>query len=498
MAINRAQSKMVDDFLRNEPASSGFLNQLDQGIASNRQGRRAAQQANRAVGAGPFQGSSPFGGNAAAMGTNTGGAGGRAIVNQGMGQVAPVGQRSSIGPASRATPTPKPPPAAVPGSSVVPAGGLNRAPSGAPGSIQGTLAQKPTAAIGPGPRQLSTSATRVATQSADDLLGVAGRATASGADDVAAAAVNQAGRTIKAPKGSTTGIIRAGSGSPLSVGQKFGINFTKAGLLRGAGVAGTGLMASSFFDGLDLGGENSVADRGGSGALLGGGLAAGGAIALGIPHVAAAAAGGALLVGGYQAIWGDKETTPQKMQGSIDDTGAIIENLGEMYGIEGTAMDDIMLQYQASTSMYLQNEDKEGLKQFMAGMGTQLPALMLQARDQMKAEDQESQRYESMMQVQAQFAPIFEQTLDRAALASQTAYQTSSNAAGYLEERQPQLAALARSTAAQTQSSAANLQAAYARQMAQAPITTGTNDQLQRQLAQQEMMNQQLASVGQF
>jgi len=323
-----------------------------------------------------------------------------------------------------------------------------------------------------------------------------------GADDVAAAASRQAGvmtgKTFGPAKPGFSTIAR--NAGLRTAGQSLGMNITKASLARGGGIAATGVMASQFIDGLNIGGEQSILDKGASHAILGSSLAGGAAVALGLGAgpVGWAALGGATLFAGSRMLWGGDDTKLETATKSVGETRGTITELAGMYGIEGDALDDIMMQYDASTKMYLDQKDTGGLKNFMAGISTQLPALMLQAREQQKAGDQETQRYEAMMQTQAQFAPMFEKSLDRANQASQTAYQTANQTATYLDQRQPQLAALYRQTAAQSQASAANLQAAYARQMSQAPQMTGQLDEIERQVAQQELMNQQLAGIGQF
>lgn len=486
----RAERKLVNQFLAGDGAqATGYLGTLNQDITQNKAARRAAQQ----------------------------GARGQQTLQRGLGKMRGLGGTPNMGLNAPQVPTlpglaqpgqmalPAAPPRAPVVTPGAPARPMQTGPLGSGGTPfpgQGTLPPPKTLPPGGGPIPQGPvagggggavgSVARTAASEADEFSRIAGEAAMQGSDDAARAAASRAGAATK------QAVAAGDAAATQSLGQRMGVNITRAGMMRGAGVAGAGFMASQFFDGMDLGGENSVMDRGGSGAILGGSLAGGAAVALGIPHVAAAAAGGAILLGGYKALFGDKETTPEKMQGTIDDTRETIANLGQMYGIEGEAMNDIMLQYEASTSMYLQQEDKDGLKAFMAGMGTQLPALMLQAREQQKGEQQEQERYQTMMAAQAQFAPIFERTLDRASQASQTAYQTANGAANYLDQRQPQLAALYRQTAAQSQSSAANLQAAYAKQMASAPVTTGTTDQLQRQLAQEELMAQQLQMAGQF
>ena len=486
LSDRKRQTKMIDEFLRNEPAQSGFLGELDSRISRNKQARAAARQTNRTIGAGAWQGKTPFGNNPAAMATNTGGAGGRAIMSQGLGPVGPVGGGPrALPPGGSRLPVPVNQPAPVPtGNLPVPAGGPPAVPGG----------PTPQPAIGPGARAMGpvgstgpvAGSTARAAAAADDAVSVAGRAAASGADDVAAASARSAG----------TNAAKAGTATIRSTATNMGVNVTKAGLMRGAGVAGAGYMASQFIDGMNLGGEQSVLDKGASGAILGAGLGGGAALALGLGTgpVGWAALGGAALFAGGRMLFGGDDTKLETATKAVGETRETITELAGMYGIEGDALQDIMMQYDMSTQMLIDQEDTDGIKNFMAGVTTQLPAMMLQAREEQKAGEQEQMRYQNMMAAQAQFAPIFDRTLQRAEQASQTAMRYAEDSASVMDARHPQLGELFRQTAAQSQAAAANLRAAYARQMAQAPVVTGQRDEIERQLAQEELLQQQLAA----
>lgn len=495
---------VVNQFLAQDATpQSGFLGKLDNDIRVNRQQRRAQQMANRAVGAGAFQGRSPF--RSSPM-VGPSGAGGRQIMAQGMGQIPPVGgpQQAALPSASRGLP------AAIGGNnpgSLVPTG---NSPATIPGSppIQGQVTTATPRALPAGARPIAGTAARAAAE-ADDFVRIAGEAAFQGADDAAGAAARQAGVQVGRQgvmTGSNFGPAKPGftatarNAGLRNAASSLGMEVTRGSLMRGAGVAGGGYMVSQFIDGLNLGGEQSTLDKGASSAILGAGLGGGAALALGLGAGPAgwAALGGAALIGGARALWGGDDTKLETQTKAVDETRSTITELAGMYGIEGEALDDIMLQYEASTSMLIDQKDTDGLKNFMAGISTNLPALMLQAREEQKTANQDQQRYEAMMQTQAQFAPIFEQSLNRAAQSNQQATAQANNAANYLDQRQPQLAALYRTTAAQSEAAAANLQAAYAKQMATAPVTTGTSDELQRVLAQEELMNQQIAQSAQY
>lgn len=503
--------QIVNQFLNNGPAqSSGFLGQLDRDIATNRTARRAQMRGARGqryLQSGLDQirsiGGSPMTGMAgqdpqllaerarmAQYANNTpqsiqarafpSGAGGRQILQQGMGPVPPVGgQQMALGPGT-------------------PGGVLTQGPGNAVATGPGQPALGPGAsaprALGPGARAIPpgpiAGTTRAAAASADDFVRIAGEAAVQGSDDAAIAAARQAGQAQ----------AKAGATGLRGVATNLGVNVSKGSLMRGGGAAAGGYVVSQFLDGMNIGGEQSLLDKGGSSAIMGAGLGGGAAMALGLGAgpVGWAALGGAALFAGSRMLWGGDDTKLETATKSVDQTRETITELAGMYGIEGEALDDIMLQYEASTSMLIDQKDTAGLKNFMAGISTNLPALMLQAREEQKAGDQEQKRYEAMMQTQAQFAPIFEQSMNRAAQSNLRATAQANNTANYLDQRQPQLAALYRTTAAQSEAAAANLQAAYAKQMATAPVTTGTTDQLQRQMAQEELMNQQIAQSAQY
>lgn len=507
MALSDAakQRKLVDQFLASGPPEApgqgaGFLGQMNADITRQKAARAAQRTTNRAIGSGPFQGKSPFRNTPLIGGGQNAGA---QIMQQGMGNVPPVGGGGGQlalgagrpgglpaipGPSGVAVPPGQPALPAGPQTTALPAGAQPQAIGAGPRALGAGTPVAPAAPAGSG--GVTGAATRAAATSADDLIGVAGKAAAGGADDVARAAAGRAGAAA----------AKAGAGGIRATATNMGVNFTKAGLYKGLGVAGAGYMVSAFFDGMNLGGENSLIDRGGTGAILGAGLGGGAAMALGLASgpVGWAALGGAALFGGYKALWGDDKTTPEKMTGTVEDTRGTITELGAMYGISPDAMDEIMLQYDASTRMYLDAGDMDGLKSFMAGMGTQLPALMLTAREQDKAAKQESQRYNDMIAAQAQFAPIFEQSMTNAQRNNQTAYQASNDAAAVFDQSNPNLAALYRQTAAQSQAAASNLHAAYAKQMATAPRQANDAAELERMMAQEQLLNQALAGAGQF
>lgn len=470
--------KLVDAFLgAGDNEGSNFLNSLDDRIGDRRQQRRAVQQTNRAIGGGAFQGNSPFRNTPQVSPT---GSGGRTILQQGMGPVRPVnGARMALPSASRGLP-------AVPGAnSVVPAG----MPTGMP-APRGLGPSVPTPGA-PTTNIPGTGSPIPAGPGASSAARAAGGGAMGGSPAGVRAAGAQAGQLLQS---NTPGTTARATGMIKGMASQV----TAQSLMKGGSIATGGLMVSQFLDGMDIGGEQSFLDKTLSGGVLGASLGGGAAVALGLGTGPAgwAALGGALMFAGAKNLWGDPSY--DEVKSTLDTTRATVSELGEMYGLSDEAMDDILFQFDAGSAMYTAEKDGTGLKEYLAGVGTQLPALMLQARETDKTRTAEQDRYDTMMQTQAQFAPMFEQQMDCASQASQTAYQTANASATYLDQRQPQLAALFRQTAAQSQASAANLQAAYAAQVAQQPVITGTIDQLDRQLAEQEMMQQQLAGMGQF
>lgn len=77
---------------------------------------------------------------------------------------------------------------------------------------------------------------------------------------------------------------------------------TRAGLLKGAGYAGAGLLAGSLVNKANLGGEGSNWDQAASGAVTGAGIGAGIGTAIPIPGIGTGA--GALIGGGLGALIG--------------------------------------------------------------------------------------------------------------------------------------------------------------------------------------------------
>ena len=328
---------------------------------------------------------------------------------------------------------------------------------------------------------------------------------ASVADDLVAQAAGAGGRTVNTA-GKAAGAMRtAGTASTVATNAPklagMFANVTRATLMRGAGVAGLGYMASGMIDSMNVGGENSNVDQGISGGVMGAGLGAGGAIALGLGSgpVGWAALGGAALFAGGKMLFGDNKTSTQKMTEATDKTRSTITELSSLYGLDADATSELLMQYDVTTRLYQDNKDKEGLKNYLTGLSSTLPALMLQQQEQADLEKKEQQRFEGMLATQAQFAPIFEQALGQAQQASAGAMETANEISHRLAVSSPNLSNLVRSGAATSNANANRLFAGYAAQMAMGPQANFQNRELadmQAAVEQQQLLDQYMQSAG--
>jgi hypothetical protein len=124
---------------------------------------------------------------------------------------------------------------------------------------------------------------------------------------------------------------------------------------------------------------------------------------------------------------------------------------------------------------------------------------MLQLKEEDKAVEQEEQRYQNMLQTQAQFAPIFQGAMSQAQQASAGAMASANEISQRLEATSPNLANLVRSNAAQSNATANNLYASYAAQMAMGPRANydATNlAELQAQVEQQQALGEYMQAAG--
>lgn len=470
-------NRIVDKFLAADP---GYVDDIAAQIASGRQQRRSAQMANRAVGAGAFQGASPFHKLAPEF-MNPSGAGGRAIM-QGVNAQIPqmLGQGQGAG-AMAVRPSPLAiGPGAGGGGMAVPAGNAltmgQTAQTAQTATIPGQVRMAPRLAIGPGP---------LATSAADDILAQAAARSgaAAGAAGSVVGAIPNSGAlgAMQGPQMAGGFLARNGMAMPQGAG-----GWARAGMRAAPAMIG-GQMVGGLADGLDIGGENSMIDQGLMGAIKGAGVGGGAALALGAsgPVGWAAAGAGALAFGGYKALTASGKDTATQMREAADATRGTIQELGGMYGLDQNAMNDIMMEFDVTTRMMQEAGDKVGMEAFIANMSTSLPALMGQKR-------QEQIGMEQRMAMQAQFAPIFQQTMTNATMASERAFATAGTVADQLANTQPQLANLVRSGAAQSAEAAQRLYAGYAKQMAMSPSTTSDTAELQRRVDEQALMDQMM------
>lgn len=461
-------NKAVNQFLGTQ---AGYLDDIADQITDGRIERRLVRETNRAAGTGPWLGKGPAG-----MGPVN-----PAFLNP---QPGPLGQ-AAMGPqplALNAGPQP-PRPAIGPGTPGM-APGMAPAPAPAAPINVGQVTHTPQRPVGLGAGAAGNPVNSMAAQAA------AGQAAGAGA---AGAGAGGGGRGVGNSGRPGGGFVRpgGGTGGGQNIASRFG-NFTKGGLFRGAGVAGAGMALSGVVDNFDIGGENSAIDRAASGGVLGAGIGGGVGMALGLagPKGWAAAAGGALIIGGAKHLFGEKRPTIEQMHGDVDTTRQSILELGNMYGLEGDALGDILLQWDAGTRMFLDSKDKDGLANYTAQMSQQLPMLMLQQKQIQDQDRKENERYESMIGMQAQFAPMFGRQMDRASEASQMAHATSGQAASMVQERHPQLAALMRTSSANNLAASEQLYTSYAAQMAMGPQRAADTQDLENRLMQEEIARQ--------
>jgi len=355
-------------------------------------------------------------------------------------------------------------------------GGAQGGAQGGARTIPGQVRMMPQGAIGAG-----GAGAQVAGSAADDILAQA--AARSGGAVGAAGAIPNSGAlgAMQGPQMAGGFMARNGMAMPQGAG-----GWARAGMRAAPAVIG-GQMVGGLADGLDLGGENSMLDQGLTGAIKGAGAGGGAALALGASGPAgwAAAGVGALAFGGLKALTASGKDTPTQMREAADATRGTIQELGGMYGLDQNAMNDIMMEFDVTTRMMQESGDKAGMEAFIANMSTSLPALMGQKR-------QEQISMEQRMAMQAQFAPIFQQTMTNATMASERAFATAGTVADQLANTQPQLANLVRSGAAQSAESAQRLYAGYAKQMSMSPSTTADTAELQRRVQEQELMSQMM------
>lgn len=375
---------------------------------------------------------------------------------------------------------------------------------------QGTL--PPASSLPPGGSPIPQGPVGGAGGGGVGLVDDAARAGANVADDLVAQAAGAGGRTVSTAGRAAGAMLRTPvvQNAPKLAGMFSNLNLPKgmggagmslARLGAGGGVAMAGQAVSGMLDGMDIGGENSNSDQAISGGVLGASIGAGGAIALGLGAgpVGWAALGGAALFAGGKMLFGNNKDTATQMTEATDKTRQTIQELSQMYGLDASATSELMMQYDVTTRLYQDSKDKDGLKTYLTGLSSQLPALMLQEKQEAELEAQEQKRFEGMLATQAQFAPIFQQSLNQAQLASAGATATANEVSQRLEATAPNLASLVRSGAAVSEANANRLYAGYAAQMAMGPQANYDMNNLaglQAQVEQQALLDQYMQSAA--
>lgn len=269
-----------------------------------------------------------------------------------------------------------------------------------------------------------------------------------------------------------------------------GANFSRASLPGAAGAFFAGQLGSSIVGGMDIGGENSNVDQSLSGGIEGAGI--GGALALGLGlsgPVGWAVAGTGALLGAIFSAQEEGGTTQERMQKTATNTTKTIQELTATYGLSQEDAANIMLQHDAATRLFIQNKDKAGLDAYVQQLSSVLPQQMLQLK---QSRDQETSHYKRVMDMQAQFAPMFSSIMGRSAESNTIAYEQAVKAADTLKADNPQLAALIQSSAADSRSNSDALMAAYASQIAMAP----SQQEYQNYYAGQQIYNANTTGNG--
>lgn len=378
----------------------------------------------------------------------------------------------------------------------------------AQGIGQGSGLPRPQLALGPGPA--------VAPSNLPATLPVRGalNAGASAIDDVVAQAANVSGISQAAvargaagaggagvpPTAGASGAAGASGGAAGAAGNLGRLGSlarpTVGTVLRGSGIATAGLIGSGIVDSINIGGENSVIDQGLTGAILGGGLGAGAAVALGATGPVGWGIIGASIAAGaaYKLFGGDKRSDEERMRDAITQSSKSFQTIAGSIGLRDDTIGDLMDEFTATTSILEQQKDREGLETFIAGFSQNLPQILMAAKQQQELEDEEIKRYNQQLIMQSQFAPLFEQQTQRASQAAEMANVAALDSAARLEQTSPQLAALIRQQGAQSNAAAQDLYAAYAKQLATTPVAHSIEDVQagQAQYAQQDLLFQQM------
>lgn len=311
------------------------------------------------------------------------------------------------------------------------------------------------------------------------LSGAVATETAAGATGAGAATASTAAKGGKLLSGINTRLNALAPG--------LGMEITASSLMSGLSVAGLGLMASGMIDRLNIGGEGSNWDVGISKGIMGAGLGAGGAIALGLSAgpIGWAALGGAALFS-LTGIFGPHQSEQSKANKMTDKALATINNLiaRPEFGIDSYTGQQIRAQFYAATEIYKGNKDWKGLETYIQGLAQTVPTFLMQAAEK-------NQAVQQRMKLQAAFGPVYADMMARSADANKLAFDTQMQAASQVSD--PKISAALQSRAAEGYRSSQELQAAYARQIAASttnlpPAAQQVQDQAQQAIYQ--MMGQ--------
>jgi hypothetical protein len=158
-------------------------------------------------------------------------------------------------------------------------------------------------------------------------------------------------------------------------------------------------------------------------------------------------------------------------------TGAnMLNEMGKMYGLESSDLFiDLVRQYDATSRMYgaLGKDGREPMEQYVQQFTAQLPGLLTQIKTEQEQQDllvrQQQDRNTRVMQLQSQFAPIFNSIAQGTLANNDLVYDRALQSADVIKESDPQLAALIVANAGAASQSGDALLAAYANQIAMTP-----------------------------
>lgn len=179
----------------------------------------------------------------------------------------------------------------------------------------------------------------------------------------------------------------------------------------------------------------------------------------------------------------------------------LLHQFGTQYNvIDDPTFRDLANQYLATQQIYQQAGDKEGFQQYSAQFIQQVPQILgqisQQKRQQEAAQQMAAERFDRVMALQADFAPIFTAVADKTAASNQAMYEQSLISAERLAAADPRLAEAIKVNAAATRTSNDSLLAAYANQIAMTPSYVA--DMLYRETMNAQATGQPMAEQSQY